>query len=85
VYLVLLAYPPLSVFDGVILVLMKVGVAPEHCLVIEDAVAGVQAAHAGGMRRLAVTEDRDLEELRAAKLSVKDLTQVNLARIRELA
>jgi beta-phosphoglucomutase len=60
------------------------GVTPEHCLVIEDAVAGVQAAHAGGMRCLAVTGSRDLEGLRAADLTVKDLTEVNLARIREL-
>ena len=30
----------------------RLGVAPERCLVIEDAVAGVQAAHAGGMRCL---------------------------------
>jgi beta-phosphoglucomutase len=32
----------------------KVGVAPAHCLVFEDAVAGVQAAHAGGMKCIAV-------------------------------
>jgi beta-phosphoglucomutase len=61
------------------------GIAPEHCLVIEDAVAGVQAAHAGGMQCLAVIGDRDLTGLRAAELSVKDLTEVNLARIQELA
>jgi beta-phosphoglucomutase len=32
----------------------QVGVEPERCLVIEDAPAGVEAAHAGGMRCLAV-------------------------------
>jgi beta-phosphoglucomutase len=32
----------------------RVGVGPERCLVIEDAPAGVEAAHAGGMRCLAV-------------------------------
>ena len=26
------------------------GIAPEHCLVVEDAVSGAQAGHAGGMR-----------------------------------
>lgn len=26
------------------------GIAPEHCLVIEDAVSGAQAGHAGGMK-----------------------------------
>ena len=57
---------------------------PAHCLVIEDAVAGVQAAHAGGMKCIAVMGSRDLPELRKAELSVKDLTEVNLECIRAL-
>jgi beta-phosphoglucomutase family hydrolase len=61
------------------------GLAPEHCLVIEDAVAGIQAAQAGGMYTIAVAGDRDLQGLRAATLMVKDLTEVNVERIRELA
>jgi beta-phosphoglucomutase len=61
------------------------GIEPAHCLVIEDAVAGVQAAHAGGMKCIAVMGDRDLPGLREAELSVKDLTEVNLERIRALA
>ena len=60
-------------------------VEPRHSLVIEDAVAGVQAAHAGGMYAIAVAGERDLPGLRAAELMVKDLTQVNVQRIRELA
>jgi beta-phosphoglucomutase family hydrolase len=32
----------------------RLGITPAHCLVIEDAPAGVAAAHAGGMRCLAV-------------------------------
>jgi beta-phosphoglucomutase len=32
----------------------KLGVAPGHCVVMEDAVAGVQAAKAGGMKCIAV-------------------------------
>jgi beta-phosphoglucomutase len=31
------------------------GVAPTHCLVFEDAVAGIQAARNGGMRSIAIT------------------------------
>ncbi len=60
------------------------GMTPAECLVIEDAVAGVQAAHAGGMRCIAVAGERDLPGLRAAELMVKDLTEVSVARIREL-
>jgi len=63
----------------------ELGIEPAYCLVIEDAVAGVEAAHAGGMRCIAVAGDRDLPGLRAAELMVKDLTQVNVETIRNLA
>jgi beta-phosphoglucomutase len=63
----------------------ELGIAPQNCLVIEDAVAGVQAAHAGGMRCIAVAGDRDLPGLHAAELMVRDLTEVNIERIRALA
>ena len=33
----------------------KLGIAAEQCVVFEDAIAGVQAAKAGGMRCVAVT------------------------------
>ncbi len=57
---------------------------PNVCLVIEDAIAGVEAAHAAGMRCIAVAGNRDLPGLRKAELMVKDLTQVNVERIRQL-
>jgi len=60
-------------------------VEPTRCLVIEDAVAGVEAAHAAGMRCIAVAGDRDLAGLRAAELMVKDLREVTVERLRELA
>lgn len=60
-------------------------VAPAQSLVIEDAVAGVEAAHAGGMRCIAVAGNRDLPGLRSADLMVKNLTEVNVERIRQLA
>jgi len=59
--------------------------APAVCLVIEDAVAGVQAAHAAGMRCIAVAGKRDLPGLRAAELMVRSLTEVDVARVRALA
>jgi beta-phosphoglucomutase len=57
---------------------------PTVCLVIEDAVAGVEAAHAAGMRCIAVAGNRDLPGLRKADLMVKDLTEVDIERVRLL-
>ena len=63
----------------------ELGVDPGQCLVIEDAVAGVQAAHAAGMRCIAVAGNRDLPGLREAELMVKSLEEVDVARVRSLA
>ena len=57
---------------------------PTKCLVIEDAIAGVQAAHAAGMRCIGVAGERDLPGLREAELMVKDLTEVDVERVRAL-
>jgi len=61
------------------------GIPPAACVVIEDAVAGVQAAHAAGMRCISVAGARDLPGLRAAELMVRDLTEVDVERVRALA
>ncbi len=61
------------------------GIDPSRSLVIEDAVAGVEAAHAAGMRCIAVAGTRDLPGLRAAELMVKSLTEVTVDTIRHLA
>lgn len=63
----------------------ELGVEPGYSLVIEDAVAGIQAGRAGGMYTIAVAGERDLPGLRVANLVVKDLTQVTVERIRDLA
>ncbi len=60
-------------------------VDPPACLVIEDSVAGVQAAHAGHMCCISVAYDRDLPGLRAAELMVHDLTQVSVDTIQKLS
>ncbi len=44
----------------------RLGILPESCSVVEDAVSGVQAAKAAGMRCLAVTTSFDRDELLAA-------------------
>ncbi len=57
---------------------------PTQCLVIEDAVAGVQAAHAAGMPCIAVVGDRTLPGLREAELMVKALTEVDVEQVRSI-
>lgn len=41
--------------QGFLVAARRVGVAPERCVVIEDAPAGLRAAKAGGMRAIGVT------------------------------
>ena len=62
----------------------ELGVEPARCLVIEDAVAGVEAAHAAGMRCIAVAGNRDLPGLRKAELMVRSLVEVDVERVRAL-
>lgn len=57
------------------------GIAPLHCVVIEDAVAGVQAARAGGMRVVAVTNGHPNRELEIADLIVPSLTELTVAQL----
>jgi beta-phosphoglucomutase len=51
-------------------------VAPESCLVFEDAVVGINSAKAAGMRVVAISTTHPEEELRGADLIVKDYTEL---------
>lgn len=66
----------------------RLGVLPPHCVVVEDAVAGVQAAKAGGMKCIAVTfvGHHPEEKLKAAGADwiVPSLEQVSVAGVRNL-
>jgi beta-phosphoglucomutase len=66
----------------------KLDVPPPGCAVIEDAVAGVQAARAGGMKCVGVTfvGHHSNESLRraGADLVVKTLTEVSAEAVRRL-
>lgn len=53
----------------------RLGVDPSRCLVVEDAVAGIAAARAAGMRTLAVTTTTPAEHLQADAV-VPDLSAV---------
>ncbi|KAF0104829.1 MAG: glycoprotease/HAD-superfamily hydrolase like protein [Chloroflexi bacterium] len=50
------------------------GVEPVNCLVIEDSIAGVEAAHRAGMKCVAVLTTNPAEKLAEADVIVKDLT-----------
>lgn len=59
----------------------KLGIAPAECVVIEDAINGIQAAKAAGMRCVAVAQTFPAEKLGAAdlvRLSLADLTLPDL-------
>ncbi|MDQ3643122.1 MAG: HAD-IA family hydrolase [Actinomycetota bacterium] len=63
----------------------ELGVAPEHCFVVEDAASGVEAAKAGGMAALGVARADDEELLAAenADLVVTSLDEVDVASLGE--
>ena len=62
----------------------RLGVKPENCLVIEDAVAGVTAAKRAGMACLAVVNTHPRQNLSRADLVVASLEEVTLEDIGKL-
>jgi beta-phosphoglucomutase len=63
----------------------ELGVPPEECFVVEDAVSGIQAAKAGGMAALGLSRADDEDLLAAAEpdVLVTSLDDVDLAALRE--
>jgi HAD superfamily hydrolase (TIGR01509 family) len=57
----------------------RLGLAPSQCVVVEDAVNGVQAAKAAGMRCIAVAQSFPPEQLGAADLVRSVIAEVNVA------
>jgi beta-phosphoglucomutase len=55
--------------------------AAEDCLVIEDSVPGIQAAHGAGMKVLAVANTHTIRDLHAADAVAQTLQEVNLAEL----
>ena len=63
----------------------KLGVKPENCVVIEDAVAGVTAAKRAGMHCVAVTSTHSRQSLKGADLIVKTLEEISINDLEGLA
>ena len=55
------------------------GVKPAECLVIEDAPAGIEAGHAGGMKVIALASTYAEADLHAADAVVNRLTQIQIS------
>ena len=57
------------------------GTKPAECLVIEDAPAGIRAAHAGGMKAIAITSTYPTSALQEADAVVQKLAQIEISHL----
>lgn len=73
--------PDPSIF---LLAAQKLGVESKSCLVIEDAIAGVEAAQRAGMRCVAVQTTNPPEKLNGADLVVKDLSFLTMEMLKKI-
>lgn len=62
----------------------RLGVAPDRCVVFEDAHVGIEAAHAAGMKVVAVATTHPPEELKAADLVVRRLDELTVEEVASL-
>ncbi len=62
----------------------QIGIEPAHCVVIEDAPNGVQAAKAAGAKCIAVTNSTTAAKLGEADLICDSLEQISIETIRKL-
>jgi len=57
---------------------LLLAVNPEECLVVEDAPAGIQSAHAGGMKAIGITSTYPESELKDADAVIHAMTQIRV-------
>lgn len=63
----------------------RIGVPPEHCVVVEDATVGIQAARSAGMRCIAIQSTGHVEsELKDADQIVRSLDEITAKMVRRL-
>ena len=62
----------------------RVGVATERSVVFEDALVGIEAAHRGGMKVIAVATTNPIDLLKDADLAVHRLDELTIERLRQV-
>jgi len=62
----------------------RIALDPSRCVVFEDALVGIEAAHRGGMKVVAVATTNAIEALHAADLAVLRLDELSVDRITAL-
>ena len=62
----------------------RLGIACERCVVFEDAHVGIEAAHAAGMKVIAVATTHPGEQLTAADLVVRQLDELTVEQVANL-
>jgi beta-phosphoglucomutase family hydrolase len=60
------------------------GLHPENCVVFEDALVGIEAAHRGGMKVVAVATTNSIDLLNGADLAVHRLDELSVECLREI-
>lgn len=61
-----------------LLAAVRLGVSPAECVVVEDAPAGIQSAHAAGMPVIAVVTTHSIDDLANAEVVVKQLADIQV-------
>jgi beta-phosphoglucomutase family hydrolase len=62
----------------------QIGIDPDHCVVFEDAFVGIEAAHRGGMKVVAVATTNRIETLKTADLAVHRLDELSVDQVAAL-
>ncbi len=65
-------------------VAQKLDIAPEHCVVFEDAILGEQAAYRDQMQVVTVTTTLKSDAFQAPLLTIKDYNELNLGHLQVL-
>ncbi|MDR2814752.1 MAG: beta-phosphoglucomutase family hydrolase [Prevotellaceae bacterium] len=60
------------------------GLAPAQCVVVEDAVAGIEAAHNAGMKVIAIAQIMSRKALAKADMVINDFTEVSVETFEQL-